>query len=124
MAEDLAKHHKSLIAKERGYKNRVKKQLQTAELRTGFACHNKKKEELKLEFYALADEAKKHFVSKKYKVELDSDDNDGRAVSDDEDSPDTDIELSDESDIVQTPDRVPQVAIATPFMKKPPRMSL
>jgi hypothetical protein len=31
----------------------------------------------------------------------------------------------DESDIVQTPDWVPWVAIATPFMKKPPpHMSL
>jgi hypothetical protein len=106
LAEDLAKHHKSLIAKERGYKNGVKKQLQTAELRrTGFACHNKKKEELKLEFYAPTDEAKMHFVGSQYKVELESDDNDGgRALTDDEDSPDTDIELLDESDIVQTPD--------------------
>ena len=94
LAEDLAKHHKYLIAKERGYKNGLKTQLQTAELGTGFACPNKKREELKLEFYALTDEAKKHFVSKKYKVELDSDKNNGRAVLDEDDTPDTDIEVN------------------------------
>jgi hypothetical protein len=42
LAEDLAKHHKCLIAKEKGYKNKVKKQLQTAELRIGFAPPNEK----------------------------------------------------------------------------------
>jgi hypothetical protein len=125
LAEDLAKHHKYLIAKERGYKNGLKTQLQTAELGTGFACPNKKREELKLEFYALTDEAKKHFVSKKYKVELDSDKNNGRAVLDEDDTPDTDIEVLDEFDGVQTPDRIVRTgAIATPFMKNAPRMSL
>jgi hypothetical protein len=124
-AEDLAKHHKCLIAKEKGYKNKVKKQLQTAELRTGFASPNEKKEELKLEFYALTDEAKSHFVDRRYKVEFkDSDDTDGSAISDNKDSPDTDIEFLDESSITQMPDRVPHVANATPFMPKPPRMSL
>ena len=130
LAEDLAKHHKYLIEKERGYKNRIKTQLRTAELGTGFACPIKKREELKLEFYSLTDEAKQHFIGKKYKVELDSSDgNDGPPDSDDdEDGPaDTDIELVDEeSNAVQTPDRGQRKSsmVATPFMKRPARMSL
>jgi hypothetical protein len=73
LAEDLAKHHKYLIEKERVYKNRIKTQLvHTAEHGTGFACPIKKREELKLEFYSLTDEAKQHFIGKKYKVESDS----------------------------------------------------
>jgi hypothetical protein len=130
LAEDLAKHHKCLIAKERGYKSRVKSQLLcTAELGTGFACPNKKKEELKLMFYSLTDEAKQHFIDKKYKVESDSSDgNDGCTDSDDEeDGPGTDIELVDEeSRTVLTPDRGQRNInmVATPFMERPPRMSL
>ena len=129
LAEDLAKHHKCLISKERGYKNRVKTQLRTAELGTGFACPNKKREELKLEFYTLTDEVKQHCIGKKYKVESNSSDrNDGRTDSDDEeDGPGTDIELVDEeSNVVQTPDRGQRnsTMVATPFMKRPPCMSL
>jgi hypothetical protein len=77
--------------------NRVKTQLCTAELGRG-----------KLEFDALIDEAKQHFIGKKYKVESDSSvGNDGRTDSDDkEDGPGNDIELVDlESNVVQTPDQ-------------------
>jgi hypothetical protein len=78
----------------------------------------------------LVQSLQQHFIGKKYKVESNSSDrNDGCTASDDEeDGPGTDIELVDEeSNVVQTPDRGQRNSastVATPFMKRPPRMSL
>jgi hypothetical protein len=111
-AEALSKFHRKIIEKERHFVRTIKNELREKSAGSdGYADPQKKREELKLMFYALTDEAKAKFLERKYTIPFENDgaDNDNTGFDEDESNADGDYPPD-------TPARTTQSSSDTPFV--------